>query len=79
MSNKRKTFISNINNIAVVDSEDALLVSDLTKDNNISDACQLSKKMKIQVLENTYNVVRAWGRFEILKDESGFKVKIIKN
>ena len=78
MSNKRKTFISNINNITVIDSEDALLVSDVTKDNSIADVVSYLKENEDPLLENTYNVVRPWGTFEILKDESSFKVKIIE-
>ena len=78
MSNKRKTFISNINNITVVDSEDVLLVADLTKDNSIPDVVNYLKENEDPLLENTYNVTRPWGTFEILKDESGFKVKIIE-
>lgn len=76
LKNKIYAFIG-IHNLVVVDTADALLISQKGLTQNVKDVVDHLKKLDHKVIrEHTYED-RPWGRYEILREEDHFKSKVI--
>ena len=66
-----------LKDIAIIDTEDALLVCNKTKDQNVKQIVdELKSKNRPEVIEHKTSK-RPWGRYTILDEGEGFKVKFI--
>lgn len=67
-----------VDDLVVVDTTDALLISKRGSSQGVKDAVDILKLKKPQVLKEHTFEERPWGRFEILKDTDVFKSKVIQ-
>lgn len=67
-----------VDDLVVVDTADALLISKKGATQGVKDAVDILKLKKPKVLKEHTFEERPWGRFEILKDTEAFKSKVIK-
>lgn len=66
-----------VDDLIVVDTSDALLVSRKGATQGVKDAVDVLKLKKPNILKEHTFEERPWGRFEILKDTAEFKSKVI--
>ena len=75
-SSNRLVSVSAVSNLIIVDTQDALLVTDKTN-NNISNIINVLKKNNRPELENHRKVYRPWGYYDSIDSGIGFQVKRI--
>ena len=75
VSDRQLTTLVGVENLAVVVTEDAVLVSDLTKAQDVKKLVTRLKEAKRGEVENHKVVHRPWGFYQGLHDGAGFQVK----
>ncbi|MDH4224446.1 MAG: mannose-1-phosphate guanylyltransferase/mannose-6-phosphate isomerase [Deltaproteobacteria bacterium] len=75
---KRLIAAVGVENLIVVDTEDALLVCHMKSAQDIKNLVSVLKTGNHPEVENGTTVERPWGSYTVLFEDSGFKVKIIK-
>lgn len=68
----------NCENLIVVDTRDAMLIFPRGKSDKISDLLKVLKVDKPQMMTDFFAETRNWGEFEVLRDSTYYKSKIIK-
>lgn len=76
LKNKIYAFIG-VHNLVVIDTADALLISQKGLTQNVKDVVDQLKKLDHKVIREHTFEERPWGRYEILREEDNFKSKII--
>ncbi len=76
LKNKIYAFIG-IHNLIVVDTADALLISQKGLTQNVKDIVDHLKKIDHRVIKEHTFEDRPWGRYEILREQENFKSKVI--
>lgn len=66
-----------IHNLVVVDTADALLISQKGLTQNVKDVVEQLKKLDHKVIKEHTFEDRPWGRYEILRESDTFKSKVI--
>lgn len=74
---EKKLIINNLSNIAVVETNDVILVSNLNKSQEIKNLYDHVKSHDINMLINSHTDYQPWGHYEVLKDSDFFKSKKI--
>ena len=78
-SKEKKVYsLVGVDDIMVVDTTDAMLICKKGQSQKVKDVVNLVKEQNNKLLEEHPFEMRPWGEFEILKDETYFKSKIIK-
>jgi mannose-1-phosphate guanylyltransferase/mannose-1-phosphate guanylyltransferase/mannose-6-phosphate isomerase len=75
MSDRRLTTLVGVDNLAVIVTEDAVLVSDLAKAQNVKNLVDQLKLKKRGEVQNHKVVHRPWGYYQGLHEGEGFQVK----
>lgn len=75
--NKHYAFVG-VENLIVVDTDDALMISEKGASQDVKIVVDRLKKNNPQLIEQHTFEERPWGRFEILRDEVHFKSKVIR-
>ena len=77
-SNQDKVYgLVDVEDLIVVDTEDALLVSRKGRTQNVRDIVQqLTKEQNVTAREHRFEL-RPWGRYSVLRDEPHFKSKVL--
>ena len=73
---KRYAFVG-VDDLIVVDTEDALLISSKGKTQEVKTVVERLKKESPKLAQEHVFEERPWGRFEVLRDRAHFKSKII--
>jgi mannose-1-phosphate guanylyltransferase len=73
----RLVTVNNLENIIVVDTQDALLVSSIDNSQEIKNIVEVLKNKKRNESENHRKVYRPWGYFDSIDSGKGFQVKRI--
>jgi mannose-1-phosphate guanylyltransferase/mannose-6-phosphate isomerase len=76
--NRRLIATVGVENLVVVDTEDALLICDLSK---VQDVKRLVEELTAdghQEVVESATTVRPWGQFTVILEQEGFKVKVIE-
>ncbi|MDC1020365.1 mannose-1-phosphate guanylyltransferase/mannose-6-phosphate isomerase, partial [Alphaproteobacteria bacterium] len=76
-SEERLVATYGINNLAIIDTKDSLLIADLDKTDNLKEITNLIKDEGKENLNNTKIEYRPWGYYEVLNEGQYFKVKKI--
>jgi mannose-1-phosphate guanylyltransferase/mannose-6-phosphate isomerase len=76
-SKKRYAFVG-VDDLIVVDTEDALLVAKKGSTQDVKTVVDRLKSEGSKIIHDHPFEERPWGRFEILRDESHFKSKVIR-
>jgi len=78
-SNQQKIYaFSDIDDLVVIDTRDALLITKKNKSENVKHIVEKLKASKSRTTSEHLFEERPWGEFEVLKDDEHFKSKIIK-
>ena len=77
VSTERHIIANAIENIAIVETKDAILVSDITKTQNVKDIVSKLKVEDKSIVTSHLKTVRPWGFFEVIFDSDFYKVKKI--
>ncbi|MBC7466687.1 MAG: mannose-1-phosphate guanylyltransferase/mannose-6-phosphate isomerase [Bdellovibrio sp.] len=67
-----------VDNLIVVDTEDALLICQKGQSQKVKDLVELVKEKNPETVATRSFEIRPWGQFEVLKEEPYYKAKIIK-
>lgn len=73
----RKVACVEVNNLLIVDTEDALLVAKKGSSQKVKEVVNTLQKQESHLLETPITVKRPWGNYTVLQDEASFKVKKI--
>jgi mannose-1-phosphate guanylyltransferase len=76
-SDKKVIATVDIDNLIIVDTPDALLISKKGSSQKIKDVVKKLKQKNIDLTQTHTLVHRPWGTYETLIDESGYKIKKI--
>lgn len=76
-ADKRYAFVG-VNDVIVVDTEDALLIAKKGKTQNVKMVVERLKNENPKLVSDHTFEERPWGRFEILRDKEHFKSKVIQ-
>ncbi|MDI6717477.1 MAG: mannose-1-phosphate guanylyltransferase/mannose-6-phosphate isomerase [Patescibacteria group bacterium] len=76
-SEKRAIMAIGLNNLAVVDTEDAVLISHKDKTHNVKKLLKKMKSDNIPQYSQHMTMFRPWGMFTVVEEGDGFKVKKI--
>ena len=76
LSSNRLVSVSAVSNLIIVDTQDALLITD-NNNNNISNIISVLKNSNRPELENHRKVYRPWGYYDSIDSGIGFQVKRI--
>lgn len=77
LSNKKLTALIGVENVVVIETEDAILVSDRSRTQNVKEMVDLLKnKKRSEVVEHT-TTYRPWGSYTILEASDRYKIKKI--
>lgn len=75
---KGKTYsVIGAQNLIIVDTEDAMLVTQAGQSQKVSQVFEILKKENPQVVERHVFEQRPWGDFRVLAEDTGFKTKTI--
>ncbi|MFQ5597960.1 MAG: mannose-1-phosphate guanylyltransferase/mannose-6-phosphate isomerase [Nitrospiria bacterium] len=74
---KRVIAAVGLNDIVVADTDDATLVCDKSSAQDVKKVVEILKKQKEEAHRVHRTVIRAWGRFTVLEEAKGFKIKRI--
>ena len=74
-SNGRMIATVGLDNIVVVDTDDAVIVCDLDHTQDVKLVAEQLKKEKSELIDNHKTVFRPWGYYKILEDTDYFKSK----
>ncbi len=66
-----------IDNLIISDTKDALLVASKDRAQEVKDLYSKLKQIKHNSIESPSEVIRPWGKYEILKKGNNFKIKLI--
>lgn len=77
-SNHRVVGVVGVENLIIVDTEDALLVTDKSKSQNVKDIYSKLRKMGHETHKHHRMVHRPWGTYTVLEEGLGFKIKRIE-
>lgn len=75
MSNKRKVACVDVQDLIIVDSEDALLVAKRGSSQKVKEVVATLSLGNSTLLDAPVTVKRPWGCYSVLQDSSGYKVK----
>lgn len=78
MAGKRKVACIDVDNLIIVDSEDALLVARRGSSQKVRNVVEELKKISPYLLEAPLTVKRPWGSYTVLQNPSTYKVKRIE-
>ena len=76
-NNKKVIASIGIEDLIVVDTKDALLISKKEKTQKVKEVVNILKKENKELTEIHTTVHRPWGTYEVLIDENGYKIKRI--
>ncbi|MEK9726810.1 MAG: mannose-1-phosphate guanylyltransferase/mannose-6-phosphate isomerase [Candidatus Margulisiibacteriota bacterium] len=77
VSKTRPIVLNNVSDISIIDTEDVLYVSKTDENNSQSNGFNLIEDHLPQLQNQSAWEIRPWGRFDVLREEDGFKVKKI--
>ncbi len=77
-SEKPIVSLINIKNLAIIDTKDVLLVSDIENSQKVKDIYSQVKEINPQITRAHPDEERPWGKFESIMNGENFKVKWIK-
>ncbi len=78
-SKQKKSYsIVGANDLIIVDTADALMVCKKNETQKVKDLVEILKRSEGKITDEHVFENRPWGRFEVLRDESYFKSKIIR-
>ncbi len=78
-SNEKKSYgVIGLKDVLMVDTKDAFLVCAKNESQKVKELVDIFKKSETRVIEDHVFEHRPWGKFEILRDETYFKSKIIQ-
>ncbi len=77
-SEKAVVSLINVHNKAIIDTKDALLISDLDNSQDVKEIYNKTKSDTPNIAKSHPDEERPWGQFLSLLDKEGFKVKWIK-
>lgn len=78
VSNTRPIVLNNISDLSIIDTEDVLYISQTNLNNGQLNGFKLVEE-NLPQLQNQLNwELRPWGRFDVIREESGYKVKKIE-
>lgn len=78
-SSEKKVYgLVGVDDLIVVDTEDALLICKKGQSQKVKDLVEVMKVESPEVLKSHNFEVRPWGQFEILKEQDYYKSKVIK-
>lgn len=75
--NKKYAFID-VNDLIVVDTEDATLIAKKGSTQAVKDVVEVLKAKDSRLIQDHVFEHRPWGKYEILRDENHFKSKVIQ-
>ncbi len=77
-SDKRLVATIGVNNLSIIETADAVLVSDINRSQEVKKIVQKLKKRKRNECHEHLTVERPWGYYTVLVDLPGYRVKKIK-
>ena len=77
-NNKRSIATVGVDDLIIIDTKDATLITKENNGNNLKTLLQKIKKEKSELLNSHTFELRPWGRFDILFESDLFKVKILE-
>ena len=77
-SDKRLLAIIGVSNLSVIETADAVLVSDINRSQEVKKIVQKLKKRKRNEFNEHLTIERPWGHYTVLVDLPAYKVKKIK-
>lgn len=77
VSLSRPIALNKVNSLAVIETCDSVLVTDLRESQSVKDVVSLIKAKHVELALHNRKTNRPWGWFETLESEPGFKVKHI--
>jgi mannose-1-phosphate guanylyltransferase / mannose-6-phosphate isomerase len=77
MSEGRLVACAGVDNVAVLDTGDAVLVADMRKPDSMRQLMATLKHMKVEEIVRPHSEKRPWGDFKVLGQASGYKLKEI--
>lgn len=75
---EKLTVVVGLENLVVVDSADALLISSKDSEASAREAVELVKSTRPDFLKHKLEVQRPWGNYRVLASGSGYQTKILK-
>ncbi len=75
LADKRKTAIIGVNNTAVIDSGDALLICNMDRSESVKEIVKRYQTKKDDVVKYHLTVNRPWGSYTVLEEHQFFKIK----
>lgn len=75
--NGKKTIFCGVNDLIIIDTKDALLVTKKGASENIKPIVENMKSKKMLIADEHTFAVRPWGQYQVLEDDQDFKSKVI--
>ena len=75
---KRLIATVGVENLVVVDTDDALLICDMTRVHDIKHLVEHLKERGLPEVQGIEETVRPWGSYAVLQEGPGFKVKLLE-
>lgn len=77
IGSKKLTTLIGVHDIAVIETEDAILVSDRSKTQDVKEIVQILKTQKRKEADEHVTTYRPWGSYTILEESERYKIKKI--
>lgn len=77
-SEERAVLALGVEDLMIIDTSDALLVSHINKSQDVGKAAKQLNKYECQLLKLHKTVLRPWGSYTVLEQSLGFKIKRIE-
>ena len=79
VKSNKLVLLNNVNNLSIIDTHDSILISDMSKSQDVKKLFEMAKNLNKNEISYTHFEYRPWGYFEVLAggDNMGFKIKKI--
>lgn len=79
VKSNKLVLLNNVENLSIIDTHDAILISDISKSQEVKKLFEMAKDLNKNEISYTHFEHRPWGYFEVLAggDNMGFKIKKI--
>ena len=78
LSNGKKIALIDVDDITIVDTKDALLISKKSSSQKVKNVVEILKEESSELCNAHLTTNRPWGNYTVLENQDGYKIKIIE-